>query len=78
MTKVLAQTFAQTYAPKPKLDDMSQDDRKTEEFLGKLEELLTEYGGTDWEYKFEIEEDGLLFSMLWIGDTFFAQEHHPE
>ena len=50
---------------------------KTEEFLGKLEELLTEYGGTDWEYKFEIE-DGLLFSMLWIGDTFFAQEHHPE
>tara|TARA_R100001198_G_C5147257_1_gene158327 strand:+ start:442 stop:603 length:162 start_codon:yes stop_codon:yes gene_type:complete len=41
---------------------------KTEEFLTKLEDLLTEYGGTNWEYKFETEEEGLLFSMLWIGE----------
>jgi|TARA_R110000824_G_scaffold335772_1_gene522303 hypothetical protein len=41
---------------------------KTEEFLTKLEDLLTEYGGTNWEYKFETEEDGLLFNMLWIGE----------
>ena len=41
---------------------------KTEEFLTKLEDLLTEYGGTNWEYNFECEEDGLLFSNLWIGE----------
>ena len=41
---------------------------KTEEFLTKLEALLTEYGGTNWEYKFETEEDGLLFNNLWIGE----------
>jgi len=41
---------------------------KTEEFLTKLEDLLTEYGGTNWEYHFECEEDGLLFSNLWIGE----------
>ena len=41
---------------------------KTEEFLTKLEDLLTEYGGTNWEYKFETEEDGLLFNNLWIGE----------
>ena len=41
---------------------------KTEEFLTKLEALLTEYGGTNWEYNFECEEDGLLFSNLWIGE----------
>ena len=40
---------------------------KTEEFLPKLEYLLTEYGGTDWEYNFQSEEDGLLFNNLWIG-----------
>tara|TARA_R110001583_G_C5499371_1_gene395586 strand:- start:21 stop:212 length:192 start_codon:yes stop_codon:yes gene_type:complete len=40
---------------------------KTEEFLTKLEDLLTEYGGTDWEYNFQSEEDGLLFNNLWIG-----------
>ena len=41
---------------------------KTEEFLTKLEDLLTEYSGTNWEYNFECEEDGLLFNMLWIGE----------
>ena len=41
---------------------------KTEEFLTKLEDLLTEYGGTNWEYNFECEEDGLRFSNLWIGE----------
>jgi len=41
---------------------------KTEEFLTKLEDLLTEYGGTNWEYDFQSEEDGLLFNNLWIGE----------
>ena len=48
---------------------------KTEEFLTKLEDLLTEYGGTNWEYKFETEEHGLLFNMLWIGEQVVASSN---
>ena len=47
---------------------------KTEEFLTKLEDLLTEYGGTNWEYNFQSEEDGLLFNNLWIGEL--VGDHH--
>jgi hypothetical protein len=40
---------------------------KTKEFFTKLEDLLTEYAGTNWEYNFESEQDGVLFNHLWVG-----------
>ena len=38
-----------------------------EEFLDKLEGLCKEYAGTDWSWKADEMDSGIIFKYLWVG-----------